>query len=116
MRREEVQMSTDRAMKSGNLQAIDPIWSSVRAEAAEAVENDPLLAAFLYSTILNHDTLESAVIHRIGERLDHKDVGADLIRQTFGAMQRQMQEWSAIMRVDIQAYYDRDPACDRFIM
>ena len=25
-------------------------------------------------------------------------------------------EWSSIVRVDIQAYYDRDPACDRFIM
>lgn len=109
-------MSTERVMRSGNLQPVDPIWSTVRAEAAEAVENDPLLAAFLYATILNHDTLEEAVIHRIAERLDHKDVGADLIRQTFKAMHRDMPEWSSIVRVDIQAYYDRDPACDRFIM
>jgi serine O-acetyltransferase len=109
-------MSTERAMRSGNLQPVDPIWSSVRAEATEAVENDPLLAAFLYSTILNHETLEEAVIHRVSERLDHPDLGADLIRQTFAAMHREMPEWSSIVRVDIQAYYDRDPACDRFIM
>jgi serine O-acetyltransferase len=25
-------------------------------------------------------------------------------------------EWSNIVRTDIQAYYDRDPACDRFLM
>lgn len=24
-------------------------------------------------------------------------------------------EWSAVVRVDIQAYYDRDPACQRFV-
>ena len=109
-------MSTHSAVKPGNLQAVDPIWHAVRSEAAEAVERDPLLAAFLYSTILNHETLESAVVHRIAERLDHQDVSADLIRQMFGAMMQEMPEWSAIVRVDIQAYYDRDPACDRFIM
>jgi serine O-acetyltransferase len=109
-------MSTERAVKPGNLQPVDPIWRSVRAEAMEAVENDPLLAAFLYSTILNYETLEEAVTHRVSERLDHPDLGADLIRQSFEAMHREMPEWSGIVRVDIQAYYDRDPACDRFIM
>lgn len=98
------------------LQPVDPIWRSVRAEAEAAVDNDPLLAAFLYATILNHDDLESAVIHRVSERLDHPDLGADLIRQAFHAMLRDDAEWKAAVRVDIQAYYDRDPACSRFLM
>ncbi|MET0599860.1 MAG: serine O-acetyltransferase [Mesorhizobium sp.] len=102
--------------RAGHLQPVDPIWSSVRAEAEDAVAADPLLAAFLYATILNHDTLEDAVIHRIAERLDHDDLGADLIRQTFAMMLKDQPEWSTIVRVDIQAYYDRDPACDRFMM
>ncbi|MBX3529751.1 MAG: serine O-acetyltransferase [Rhizobiaceae bacterium] len=109
-------MATHGAMRSGHIQPVDPIWSNVRSEAEEAVRNDPLLAAFLYSTVLNHDSLEDAVIHRVSERLDHPDLGADLIRQTFRAMLRNWPEWSSIVRVDIQAYYDRDPACDRFIM
>ncbi len=98
------------------VQPVDPIWSSVRAEAQQAVETDPVLAAFIYSTILNHDRLEDAVIHRLSERLDHPDVGADLIRQTYAAMLRELPEWSTIVRVDMQAYFDRDPACDRFLM
>ncbi len=109
-------MSNTSAIRAGNLQPIDPIWDSVREEAREAVERDPLLAAFLYSTILNHESLEDAVIHRVAERLDHPDVGADLIRQTFTLMVRENPDWSSVVRVDIQAYYDRDPACDRFIM
>lgn len=99
-----------------NLHEIDPIWDSVREEAREAVAREPVLAAFLYSTIINHDSLEDAVIHRLAERLAHQDVGADLIRQTYTAMMRDKPEWSQWVRVDMQAYYDRDPACDRFLM
>ena len=98
------------------LQPVDPIWRSIRDEAMEAVNRDPLLAAFLYSTILNQESLEEAVIHRLAERLDHQDIGSDLIRQTFKSMLADDKDWSSTVRVDIQAYYDRDPACDRFIM
>ena len=109
-------MSNARAMRAGTVQPIDPIWSSIRKEAEDAVSRDPLLAAFLYSTILNHDRLEDAVIHRLSERLDHADMSADLIRQTYKTMIAAEPEWSSVVRVDIQAYYDRDPACDRFMM
>lgn len=102
--------------KTERIQPVDPIWSSVRAEAEDAVERDPLLSAFLYSTILNYPTLEEAVIHRIAERLDHQDIPADLIRQTFEAMLAAVPEFATIMRSDMQAYFDRDPACDRYLM
>jgi serine O-acetyltransferase len=109
-------MTISMKARSSQVQPIDPIWSAVRQEAAEAVAADPLLSAFLYATILNQDSLEDAVIHRLSARLHHQDLGADLIRQTYEAMQRDNPDWSSVVRVDIQAYYDRDPACDRFLM
>lgn len=109
-------MTTSSATRHGALQPIDPIWRSVQEEAREAVSRDPVLAAFLYSTILNQDRLEDAVMHRLAERLAHQDLGADLIRQAFKAMLADNADWAATVRVDIQAYYDRDPACDRFLM
>ena len=109
-------MNTISAARHGSLKPVDPIWQSVRDEAADAVAGDPLLAAFLYATILNQDTLEEAVIHRLAERLAHQDLGADLIRQTFYAMLEDSPDWSDTVRTDIQAYYDRDPACDRYLM
>jgi serine O-acetyltransferase len=108
--------ATNSLARTAGLQPVDPIWRSVRDEALEAVSRDPLLSAFLYSSILNQESLEAAVIHRIAERLDHPDVGADLIRQTFHAMVAETPDWSTTVRADIQAYYDRDPACDRFLM
>ena len=109
-------MNTITLARQGALKPVDPIWRSVREEAEEAVARDPLLAAFLYATVLNQESLEDAVIHRLAERLAHQDIGADLIRQTFKAMLADDPSWSSTVRVDIQAYYDRDPACDRFIM
>ncbi|MEJ1121163.1 serine O-acetyltransferase [Phyllobacterium sp. CCNWLW109] len=100
---------------TGSIKQIDPIWHAIRAEAEEVVRNEPLLATFLYTTILNHQSLEQAVIHRISQRLDHPDVESELLRQTFTAMLDANPSWSQILRVDIQAVYDRDPACTRFM-
>lgn len=109
-------MNIRSAIRPGVVAPVDPIWNAVCEEAADAVERDPLLAAFLFATILNQSSLEEAVIHRLAELLHHQDLGADLIRQTFAAMNRENPEWSEIVRIDIQAYFDRDPACDRFMM
>lgn len=99
----------------GAVKVVDPIWDSMREEARAAAERDPLLAAFLYSTIINHRSLEECVIYRICERLDHPDMQAVLLRQTFEEMLDDWPEWGSILRVDIQAVYDRDPACLRFL-
>lgn len=94
---------------------MDPIWDSLREEARIAAVEDPLLAAFLYSTVINQRSLEEAVIYRICERLDHPDLQANLLHQTFVEMMEDWPEWGSILRVDIQAIYDRDPACTRFV-
>ena len=95
--------------------SVDPIWDTMQQEARTAAEADPLLAAFLYSTILSQSSLEDSVIHRICERLDHPDMQAVLLRQTFAEMLADWPQWGSVLRVDIQAVYDRDPACLRFL-
>ncbi|KQS72822.1 serine acetyltransferase [Rhizobium sp. Leaf371] len=97
------------------VKTMDPIWDSLQDEARHAAEHEPMLAAFLYSTIINQRSLEESVIHRIGERLDHADLDASLVRQAFLDMAADWPDWASILRVDIQAVYDRDPACTRFM-
>ncbi len=43
----------------------DPLFARIRQEAEEAMRREPELATFLLTTILNHETLESAVAHRV---------------------------------------------------
>ena len=97
------------------LKALDPIWEKVREEAAVAAEFEPMLSGFLYATILNHSSLEHSVIHRVSQRLDHPDVPAILVSQAFEGLLQEGSSWSDTLRIDIQAVFERDPACDRYI-
>lgn len=102
--------------KSGPKPAsVDPVWQAVRDEAAMIVENDPALATFIYATILNHERLEDAVIARIVDRLHSREVQGDVIRRNFESMVKDWPQWSHILRIDLAAVYDRDPACSRLI-
>jgi len=108
-------MSAHSELKPVHIKSVDPIWDAMKLEAETAAKHDPVLAAFMYSTVINARSLEDCVIYRICERLDHPDMQAVLLRQTFEEMQADWPEWATILRVDIQAVYDRDPACTRFI-
>jgi len=97
------------------LDKLDPVWAHIRQEAEEVVRREPELATFIYSTILHHDRLEQAVVHRIGERLDHPDVPAELVRQAYSDALESNPEIGVAFRADIVATVDRDPATDRFL-
>ncbi|MBB3951335.1 serine O-acetyltransferase [Aureimonas jatrophae] len=97
------------------LQLVDPIWAQIREEAQAASEREPALSAFLYGTVLNHHALEESVAHRISQRLDHSDLPACHIEQAFLEMAAGDAEWGNVLRTDLQAVFDRDPACERHL-
>lgn len=102
-------------LHQGKVDSMDPIWDTVRNEAQDIVAKDPVLAAFIYTNCINQPSLEDAVIHRVCERLDHQDMNSSTLAQTFQQMREADPTWAITLRVDIQAVYDRDPACLRFI-
>ncbi len=108
-------LETKRRSKPGKVAAYDPVWDHVRRDAEEMARSEPELGALIFANILNHSQLEHAVCHRVAQRLDHDNVNADLIRQTFLAIVEQEPEFGAIIRADLSAVYDRDPACSRLI-
>ncbi len=93
----------------------DPIFARIRIEAEEAARNDPALASFLMTAILNHDTLEGAIVHRVAERLDHADAPSALIRQAYEDVVSRDSSIGDAFRADIIAVADRDPACLRLM-
>jgi serine O-acetyltransferase len=101
--------------RTNTIEKVDPVWTQVRAEAEAVVRAEPELATFIYSTILHHDTLEAAVIHRVAERLDHADVSAELIRQAYADALEAEPAIGNAFRADIVATVDRDPAASRLI-
>jgi serine O-acetyltransferase len=107
------QQQNVRTLKS--VGTVDPVWARIRDEAEQVVRQEPELASFIYSTVLHHDTLEDAIVHRISERLSHADVGGELIRQAYADALQDDPSIGLAFRADIVAVHDRDPATHRFI-
>lgn len=97
------------------LRSLDPVWDEIRTEAEDIARREPALGSFIFTNVLNYARLEDAVCHRLAERLDHDDVMADLIRQTFHRVIDAEPTLGAAFRADLAAVADRDPACKRLI-
>src|SRR4051812_1831672 len=95
------------AKKSPSVQSVDPVWEAVRAGARQVLSSEPSLGNLVISTILNHDTFEQALAHRIAARLDHEDVSADIIRQTFAEVIADTPKIGTDARVDLAATLER---------
>ena len=97
------------------LEQLDPIWSTLRTEAEDIVDREPALAGFVYANILSHDRLETAIAHRIAERLDTSGIDGGVIARAFAEMYEDSPELAVALRADLAAVHDRDPACKRYI-
>jgi len=108
-------MAQQQLKTAHRLDKVDPVWTRIRNEAEDVVRREPELASFIYSSILHHDRFETAVVHRIAERLDHADVSGELIRQAYADALEDDPSLGDAFRADIAATVDRDPAAHRFI-
>lgn len=101
--------------RRSNLEVVDPLWSRLKSDAEAILAKEPTLSSFVLATVLQQPDLEAAVIHRISERLDHPDLPAALIRQTFTQTLRDDKTLVSSIRADILAVLDRDPVATRVI-
>jgi serine O-acetyltransferase len=106
-------MAQQQRKSSSALDTVDPVWARIRGEAEAVVRTEPELATFIYASVLHHDTLEAAVVHRIVERLNHPDASGELLRQAYADAIHDDPSIGLAMRADILAVVDRDPATNR---
>jgi serine O-acetyltransferase len=97
------------------IEKLDPVWNRIRDEAQDIARQEPALGGFIFSLVLNHDTFEEALTHRLAQRLGNADIGADLIVHAFNDAIDAEPEIGHAARADIIATFDRDPACHRYI-
>lgn len=97
------------------VETVDAIFSRIRADAEEIVRREPELSGWILETVLNQETLESALVHRLAARLGSEEVSAELIRQTYLEVIAREPQIGVAFRADLLAVADRDPACQRLI-
>jgi serine O-acetyltransferase len=108
-------MAQQQVRATGSIEKVDPVWAQIRREAEEIVRKEPELATLIYSTVLHHDSLEVAVVHRVAGRLDSPDVPAELIRRAYADALGNEPSIGLAFRADILATLDRDPATTRLL-
>ncbi|MFO0990810.1 MAG: serine O-acetyltransferase [Hyphomicrobiales bacterium] len=94
---------------------LDPVWDRIRQEAGEIAHKEPALGGFIFGSLLNHDSFEKALVHRLAQRLGNADIGAELIVQAFDDAIEAEPEIGHAARADIMATFERDPACHRYV-
>ena len=102
----------------GNIRAvekIDAVWDRIRIEAEAITRAEPALGGFIFSSILGHGSFETALIHRLAQRLGNADLSADTVVRAFQDALEAEPDIGHAARADMVATFDRDPACHRYI-
>ncbi|KAG6619670.1 hypothetical protein I3842_07G004200 [Carya illinoinensis] len=89
----------------------DPIWDAVKEEAKLEAEKEPILSSFLYASILSHDCLEQALGFVLANRLQNPTLLATQLMDIFCEVIMHDTSIQRSIRLDMQAFKDRDPAC-----
>ena len=92
------------------------LWSAVRREARENSEREPMLASFLYSAILAHETLERALAFILANKLESKSLLSTQLLDIFYDCFMADPGITEAFTADIMAFHERDPACEQYSM
>ncbi|MDF0605419.1 serine O-acetyltransferase [Neisseriaceae bacterium TC5R-5] len=97
-----------------NAMQLDPLWAAIQQEAEQAAQAEPLLADFLHSAILQHDSLAQALACHLANKLASTMLSANSLRQLFGEVLEADASIVTGVRADLQACRERDPASENY--
>ena len=93
----------------------DELWQQLRTEAEQVVQQEPLLASYVHARVLNHDSLESALIFILANKLSDDVMPVETVLELFDnafSTSPQIIDFSAC---DIRAVYERDAAISSYL-
>ncbi|WP_052245365.1 serine O-acetyltransferase [Halocynthiibacter namhaensis] len=98
-----------------DIHTVDPVWQRIRAEAAEAHSEEPMLGGLLHSTVLHHKSLSQALGYRIALKLASGEMSEQLLREVADGVYARHPDVLQAARADLVAVEERDPACHRLL-
>lgn len=91
------------------------IWAAVCHEAAAEIGREPILAGFLHTTVLKHDSLESSLGFHLAGKLSSESLPSILLRELIDDTIAADPRIGRAIRADLQAVHDRDPASHGYL-
>ena len=105
---------SDRTVIAG-LQPRETLWASIRAEAAAAVQAEPLLGALIHAGLLHHGTFSCALAYRFSLKLASGEMSEQILREIADDAHAREPALAAAAQADLEAVFARDPACHRLM-
>ncbi len=107
-------MATPNPAERLSAAALDPLWRAIREEVQDEADREPLLASFLYASVLNHKSLEDALAFLLAGKIESSVLPSMLIRELISDAMDSDPGIGKAVRADLQAVRDRDPAAHHF--
>nr|GMC75539.1 serine acetyltransferase 1, chloroplastic-like [Ipomoea batatas]GME02770.1 serine acetyltransferase 1, chloroplastic-like [Ipomoea batatas] len=93
----------------------DDVWLRMKDEAISDVEEEPILCGYYYSSILDHDSIESALANHLSMKLSNSSLPSGKLCDLFLAILAEDSEIIRAVKADLKAVRERDPACISFV-
>ncbi len=91
------------------------LWQQLRQEAQQVIQEEPLLASYVYSCVLNHDSLASALSFILANKLSDDVMPAVTLRELFERAFEASPEIIDNAAQDLLAVVERDAATNRYL-
>jgi serine O-acetyltransferase len=91
------------------------VWSALRAEAQAVARDEPGLASLINAVILSHTDLAAALSYQLARKLGDQELRAMSLREVAQEAYATDPRIVADAEADLQAVYERDPACKGYI-
>ncbi len=94
----------------------DSLWATIISECVGCVKEERLLHQFLQNAVLKQESLENALAWILAEQLKSNIVSVDALRLIIGEILSTDDIIKRQIRMDLVAYFERDPACKRYYL
>lgn len=91
------------------------VWQDLRNEAEEVIQQEPLLASYVYACVLNHDSLEGALSFILAYKLTDDVMPAVTMRELFDRAFAQNPALIEYAIHDLKAVFERDAATNSYL-
>lgn len=91
------------------------MWEMLRADAARAAREEPVLASFLHASVLNHASLAEALAYNLAQKLGGADMNALQFQAVCAAQYAADPALVEMAAADMVAVRGRDPACTSYL-
>ena len=98
-----------------DLEPSSRVWSALRAEAQAVARDEAGLASLINAVILSHSDLAGALSYQLARKLGDQELRAMSLREVAQEAYAANPAIVASAEADLQAVYERDPACKGYI-